>query len=66
MAKIIFEFDYYEDEDEIEELRRCHKYSSALWEIYNMTRSELKHGDGKNIEKLLEEIKTAASIIYND
>ena len=69
MAKVIFEFDYYEDKDEIEELRRCSQYSTALYEIYNLSRSQLKHGDeplSDNIYKLLEEIKQLAGIIYQD
>lgn len=57
MAKVIFEFDYYEDSCDLEMFRRASEMSESLNVIYNMVRSQLKHGDEKlssNVEDLLE------------
>ena len=64
MPKVIFEFDYYEDREEIDSLRQCSDMGSALHEIYNMVRTKLKHGDEElsdDIENLLERIKEEAN-----
>lgn len=67
MAKVIFEFDYQEDHEEICRIHAVRRMHIALDTIYGMTRSELKHGEEElspNIVKLLEDIKNEASLIY--
>lgn len=69
MAKFIIELDYYEDKEAIEVHMNAHKYYSALFEIYNLCRSELKHGQeelSQHIDGLLERIKEEAGIVLND
>lgn len=63
MPKVIFEFDYHEDREELEMFRRCSDMSCALLDIYNEVRNELKHGDeelSNHIDKLLDNIKQIA------
>ncbi len=58
--KVIYEFDKYEDAEELRTFQRCDEMSGALFDIYNEVRSELKHGDEElsdHIEALLEDIK---------
>ena len=62
-AKVIFEFDYYENRDEIECVLKCSEAYSDLNEIYNLVRSQLKHGDEElspKIESLLLQIRELA------
>ncbi len=64
MPKVIFEFDYYEDREEIDSLRQCGDMHCALNEIYNLARTQLKHGDeelSQEIENLLERVKEEAN-----
>ncbi len=63
MAKVIFEFDYYEDAEELAIFRESPRMATALNEIYNVVRTELKHGDeelSSNINHLLEIIKESS------
>lgn len=62
-AKVIFEFDYFEHRQEIQDILNCGRAYSDLDEIYNLVRSQLKHGDEElspNIENLLVQIKELA------
>jgi hypothetical protein len=63
MPKVTFEYDLHDDYEELEMHRRCGDMYSALFEIYNMVRTELKHGDEElsdHIDQLLERIKQEA------
>ena len=67
MARVLLELDYYEDAEEIKMHLNARRMSCALDEIYNMCRSELKHGQEElstNIDQLLERIKDEASIVH--
>ncbi len=58
--KVIYEFDKYEDAEELRKFQKCDEMSCALNEIYQSVRTELKHGDEElsdHIEGLLEDIK---------
>lgn len=62
-AKAIFEFDYFENRKEIQDILNCDQAYDDLNEIYNLVRSELKHGDEElspNLENLLDRIKELA------
>lgn len=61
MAKIKFEFDYYEDREEIGAINRIPQMQSALFEAYNICRAEYKHGDWEDekVIQLLERLKEA-------
>lgn len=56
-----------QDEDEVfkvKQMLNASEYSSTLNEIYNLCRSQLKHGDCENVEQLvdlIEQIKELAS-----
>lgn len=68
MAKVTYEFDYYEERELIEMHTNVTQMYSALFDIYNMVRSELKHGDEElspHIDRLLEDIKDLAGIATN-
>lgn len=48
----------------VKQMLKSGEYSSTLNEIYNLCRSQLKHGDCENIEQLvdlIEQIKALAS-----
>lgn len=69
MAKVIFEFDYYEDREEVKAIHNIHNTRSALDEIYNLVRNELKHGQEElsdHINELLERIQEEAAIIFDE
>ena len=60
MCKVIFEFDSYDDAEELETFQNSVNMSIALSDIYSLVRSELKHGDqilSQQTDKLLEDIK---------
>lgn len=60
---ITYTFDMYEDAEELKNLVGYRDAYSKLFDIYNLVRSELKHGDEElsdHIERLLEEIKELA------
>lgn len=60
MGKITFELDVEDDEHKIELYLNSQKMYNALHEIYNLCRSEIKHGDEElsdHIDDLLERIK---------
>ena len=60
MIRVEFEF---ETVDEVRQVINYGKYASALDEIYNMCRSQLKHGEplGEKADEILEEIKSIAA-----
>jgi hypothetical protein len=45
MAKVTFEFDYYEDRDEIDMLVHMKDAYGALWEIDKYVRDKMKHDE---------------------
>jgi hypothetical protein len=57
--KIEFDPSVPEEREEIKHLLKAGEYLSALDEIYQMCRSQLKHGEslGEKADHLLEEIK---------
>ena len=60
MAKVTYEFDYYEDGDLIEIHQKALEMSGALDEIYSKIRTEFKHGDieiSPEMERFLDEIQ---------
>ena len=60
MGKVTFEYDTYEEGDIIKMTHQSLDMAIALGDIYNLVRSELKHGDeelSKTIDHLLEQIK---------
>lgn len=62
-VEVKFTFDYWQDEEELKHLLNFRDYYGRLFDIYNMVRTQLKHGDEElsdNIERLLEEIKDLA------
>lgn len=64
-VEIKYTFDYWEDAEEIRMLLGYKDAFSNLFDIYNLCRSELKHGDEElshHINRLLEEIKDLARI----
>ena len=68
MANVTFEFDMEEDRDLLRLYLKSDEMYFALDEIYNLVRTELKHGDEKvsdKIERLLDQIKEEASIIHD-
>lgn len=57
---ITYTFDMYEDAEEIKNLVGYRDAYSKLFDIYNLVRTELKHGEEElsdNVDRLLEEIK---------
>lgn len=60
MAKVIFEFDYFEDRELIEDHQKAVDMSSSLDDIYCKIRNEFKHGSiqmSDEIVRFLEEIQ---------
>lgn len=60
-----YTFDFYEDQEEIKNLVSYRDAYSKLFDIYNLVRTELKHGDEElsdHMERLLEDIKELAWI----
>ena len=45
MAKVTFEFDYYEDRQEIDLILRMKDAYAALWDIDQYLRDKLKHDE---------------------
>jgi hypothetical protein len=45
MAKVIFEFDLYEDREDIEMFHKCKDYYCALDDIREMIRKHTKYGE---------------------
>ena len=64
------EFDYFnvDERKEIEQWFRIGQYLSALEEIHQMTRSQLKHGEslGEKADEMLEDIKRISSVVFDD
>jgi hypothetical protein len=61
-VKITFEGDYYEEWQEIESIIAAREHSNALFEVYQIARQQLKHGDSSQAENILEQIMDLASI----
>lgn len=60
MGKVIFEFDIWDESEEVLAVVRRHENAAKLNEIYNLCRNELKHGEEElsdNIEELLGKIQ---------
>ena len=67
MASVKFEMDYFEDSELIEAHMNCMKMASALHDIYEISRGQLKYSEEElsdHIEKLLEEIKEISGQFY--
>lgn len=67
--KAILEFTLPEEDTELREALNVGKFHSALSDIYNVARGELKHGANtqESLTTALEEIKSmAAKAIFND
>lgn len=61
--KVTFTFDYWEDREEMLQMLNYSEPYCKLNEIYNMVRSELKHGEEElsdHVVRLLEQIKEEA------
>lgn len=59
MVKVTYEFDFYEDREDLKTFQQAIDMSIALDDIYNKIRSELKHGSiemSDEVEKFIEEI----------
>lgn len=57
---VTYTFDYYEDQEHLKMLMGYRDAYIKLEDIYNLCRSELKHGEEElsdNVNRLLEEIK---------
>jgi len=68
VGKVIFEFDTDEDKYDISLCHNRHKMYDSVWEIYNIVRSELKHGDEElsdHIDGLLERILDESRFIVD-
>ena len=64
MAKVTFEFDSFEDAEELATFQQALEQNGAMGDIYNLVRTELKHSDedhSDDIEMLLERIKEISS-----
>ena len=64
-VSITHTFDYFEDQEYIKMLTDHRDFCIKLEDIYNLCRSQLKHGDEElsdTIEKLLEDIKELAYV----
>lgn len=62
-VEVKFTFDFYEDQEEMKNLMNYRDAYSKLWDIYNLVRTELKHGDEElsdHMDRLLEEIRELA------
>ena len=60
---ITYTFDLYEDAEDLKNLVGYRDAYSKLFDIYNLVRTELKHGDEElsdHVYRLLEEIKDLA------
>ena len=59
MPKVSYEFDFYEDREDLEIFQKSLDMSSSIFEVYNLIRMELKHNyhDEKTI-RLLERIQS--------
>ena len=64
------EFDYFnvDERKEIEQWFRIGQYLSALEEIHQMARSQLKHGEalGEKADEMLEDIKRISSVVFEE
>ncbi len=65
MAKITWEFDSYEDKDELIILQNAHRLYSHLWDIDQELRARMKHGDiSDNEDVFLERLRDLSSVVY--
>ncbi|MGD2065715.1 MAG: hypothetical protein PVI43_00915 [Candidatus Bathyarchaeota archaeon] len=64
MAKVVFEFDYHEDNEEIEKMLRYNDMAISMHDIYYLARNKLKHYDedlSNQAVAILEEIQELAA-----
>jgi len=43
MTKVLYEFDMYEDNEDLELFQKSRDMNNALWDIYHMCRDKLKY-----------------------
>jgi hypothetical protein len=59
MARVVFEFDAFEDREELVTFRKAPEMASTLHKAYNMVRTRLKYGKLPDEEyRFLEELKS--------
>lgn len=64
MAKVTYEFDFFEEREDRQIFENAHEMSSSLFDIYEKVRFQLKYGEedlSEAIENLLEEIQEISS-----
>jgi hypothetical protein len=65
MAKVIFEFDYYEDGDLIDEHKNCVSTKAAIQDFDNWLRSIVKHGEEKDQILDADDVRTKLYECFN-
>ena len=67
MGKVTYEFDLCEDRDELKVFQHADEMYGALWEIYNLCRTQLKHGEEVPdvMVNLLEEIRDLSCVVVD-
>ncbi|MBU2051562.1 MAG: hypothetical protein KKH61_21640 [Gammaproteobacteria bacterium] len=60
--KVTYEFDYYEDRDELNKFRDIDKYTSALFELRDLARSIYKGWEEYDQEKIVDKLNDIVSI----
>lgn len=60
----LLEFDLFEEECEFKTVVNASQYSTALWDIKQLIRSELKNGSNISKEDILEKIRDLIPEIY--
>jgi uncharacterized protein YfkK (UPF0435 family) len=66
IARVEFSFDYYEDAEIIKMHQKTREMFSALFDIYEMIRSERKYGESEipdHVDELLDKILEECRII---
>lgn len=62
---INFQGDFDNHSHNFQQIMHCQKMATELYYIYNTARSALKHGEEKDWERALEEIKDRAWFIQD-
>jgi hypothetical protein len=67
MGKVTYEFDLREDLDDLKIFQHGDEMYGALWQIYNLCRSQMKHGEDipPELEHVLEEIKDLSAVVVD-
>jgi len=66
MAKVILEFDPYEDADELQSAMNGSKYKIVLWTIDQELRSRTKYADDDTPEEVIDALTQVRDLLHSE